>query len=265
MTDKAADKKQWTDPSDYGLPFVEVVPLKHSYVSKKVEERAVLLDVAEVKKRTIQLTKPVFSEIEPEEDILPRAEQKVEEKKSSKSWMWIVAILTLAVVIVIIWQMNKSVTSSTDSEAIVSESIEGLASQENDEVAINSTPSEETQTLDSQSNISDSISSVDPAVQTPQTGTTIASKQSGTLIRVEGKADRPYFYVIVGSLPNEAMAIQEARQYMDRTDSVYLILPYEDVTNYRLAIAGSVGFTAMTEELARVKGQYTEELWILKY
>jgi hypothetical protein len=190
---------------------------------------------------------------------------KIEDKKSNNSWIWITAILALAVVIVIIWQMNKSVVSALDSGEIVSESIEGLAAEENEEVAINSTPSEETQITDNQEIISDSISSVAPAPALAQTGTTIASSVSGTLVRVEEKADRAQFYIIVGSLPNEAMALEEANQYLDRAEIVYLITPYEDVTNYRLAIGTSRGWTAINEELARIKDQYTEDLWILKY
>ena len=261
MTGKTADSNQWTDPKDYGLAFVEVVPLAQAQTPKKEEEQAAPIDVAEVKRKTIQAIKQPLAEAEK----VSRAEYKLEEKRSNNSWIWIAAILTLAVVVVIIWQMNKSVVPASDSGAIVSESIEGLAAEENDEVAINSTPSEETQITDNQDDISDSISSVSPVPESTQTGTTIASKVSGTLVRVTEKADRPQFYIIVGSLHNEAMALEEAEQYKNRAETIYLITPYDDVTNYRLAIGTSTGWTAINEELARVKDQYTEDLWILKY
>ncbi|REG90324.1 hypothetical protein [Algoriphagus antarcticus] len=261
MNGKTEDYKQWTDPKDYGLPFVEVVPLSQASISKKEDEISAPIDVAEVKKKTIHAVRT--SVVERQEST--KSESKIEEKKSNNSWIWIAAVFTVAVVIVIIWQMNKSVIPASDSGEIFSDSTEGLASQENDEVAINSTPSKETQTSDIQSTISDSISSVSPASISAQTGTTIASRVSGTLVRVTEKADRAQFYIIVGSLPNEAMALKEAEQYKDRAEKVYLILPYEDVTNYRLAIGTSRGWTAINEELALVKDQYTEELWILKY
>ncbi|WP_111321019.1 hypothetical protein [Algoriphagus chordae] len=258
---KSTDNKHWTDPKDYGLPYVEVVPLAQAESSKKEELKAEPINVADIKKKTIQAVKP--KQVETEK--VSRSEYKVEEKKSNNSWVWIAAVIALAVVLVIIWQMNKSVAPSQDSTELVSESIEGLASQENDAVAINSTPSEELQTSDNQENIPDSISSVPPVAESVQTGTTIASKVSGTLVRVTEKPARPQFYIVVGSLPNEAMALQEAEQYKDRAETVYLIMPYEDVTNYRLAIGTSRGWTAINEELARVKDQYTEDLWILKY
>ncbi|WP_339705329.1 hypothetical protein [Algoriphagus aquimarinus] len=261
MTGKTTDNKHWTDPKDYGLPFVEVVPLAKAEIPKKEEEKVVPIDVAEVKKKTIQAIKPSFVEGEK----VSRSEYKIEEKKSSNSWVWIAAILAVTVVVVIIWQMNKSVVPTQDSSVLISESIEGIAAKENDEVAVNSTLSEETQILDNQDNISDSISSVTPVAESAQTGTTIASTVSGTLIRVTEKADRPQFFIIVGSLPNEAMALEEAEQYKNRAETIYLITPYEDVTNYRLAIGTSRGWTAINEELARIKDQYKEDLWILKY
>lgn len=261
MTAKTSESKHWTEPTDYGLPFVEVVPLNKAIISAKVEEIAQPIDVAEIKKKTIQSIKPVFVENEP----VPKMQPKIEGKKSNNSWIWIAALLTTVVVVVIIWQMNKAVLPNPDSGDFVSESIKGVASKENDDVAINSTPIEETQTTDNQSTILDSVSSVSQVPASAQTGTTIASKVSGTLVRVTEKADRPQFFIIVGSLPNEAMALEEANQYMNRAETVYLILPYEEVKNYRLAIGTSRGFTAINEELARVKDQYSEDLWILKY
>ncbi|MEB2779153.1 hypothetical protein U3A58_02020 [Algoriphagus sp. C2-6-M1] len=261
MTGKTTDNKHWTDSKDYGLPYVEIVPFAQAEPPKKEEEKTVPIDVAEVKRRTIQATKPKIAEAEKIVSSKPTSEAK----KSSNSWVWLVAMLALAVVIVIIWQMNKSVVPRQDSGVVISKSTEDLPSAETDKVAINSTPSEETQIPDDQTTITDSISSVSSSPESAQTGTTIASKESGTLVRVTEKADRPQFYIVVGSLPNEALALEEAEKYKNRVETIYLILPYEDVTNYRLAIGTSRGWTAINEELTRVKDQYTEDLWILKY
>ncbi|MEB2778044.1 hypothetical protein SYJ56_22215 [Algoriphagus sp. D3-2-R+10] len=257
MNGKPADDKYWTDPKDYGLPYVKVVPLAQAGAPKKEEEKIVPIDVAEVKKRTIQAAKPTVVGAEKVASAKPQSEAK----KSSNSWIWIAAILALAVISVIIWQMNKSVVPASGKVV----ALEDLSSEEKDEITINSTPSEETQMPDNQKFISDSLSSVSTTPESAQTGTTIASTESGTLVRVTEKADRPQFYIIVGSLPNEAMALKEAEQYKNRAETIYLILPYEDATNYRLAIGTSRGWTAINEELARVKDQYTEDLWILKY
>lgn len=261
MTGKTTDNKHWTDPKDYGLPYIEVVPLAQAQISKKEEEKAGPINVAEVKKKTIQALKPPLSEAEQ----VSKSAFKIDEKKSNNSWIWIVAILAAAVIVVIIWQMNKSVVSTQGSEVRTSESVEGVASKENDEVVLNSTPSEEVQGVDNQENISGSISSSNPAIQSNQTGTTIDDNATGNVVKVTEKGSRPQFYIIVGSLPTEELAMKEASQYFNRTETIYLIMPYEGSENYRLAIERSIGFTAMTQELERVKDQYSEALWILKY
>ncbi|PZX61043.1 hypothetical protein LV84_00031 [Algoriphagus ratkowskyi] len=261
MTDKTTDTKQWTDPADFGLPFVKVVPLNQATISKKEEKKVEPINVAEIKKKTIHAVKPIYSDTEE----IAKPKPKIAAKKYNNSWIWIAALLALAVVLLIIWQMNQSVVSGFDPETVVAETSDASDSTDYPAAAINSTPSEETQITENQSAISDSASSDSPAPGIGQTGTTIASTVSGTLVRVTEKADRAQFYIIIGSLPNEAMALEEANKYMNRAETVYLILPYEDVTNYRLAIGTSRGWTAINEELARVKDQYTEDLWILKY
>ncbi len=261
MTDKIADNKQWTDPKDYGLPYVEVVPLAQAPQLKREEEAATAIDVAEVKKRTIQTIKPSLVQAEPISKQVP----KLEEKKSGNSWIWIAALLAVGVILVIIWQMNKTVVPEQDSTVLASKSIEGVAKQENDEASGNTAVGKELEVSDNQVTVSGSVSSPTPAAESVQTGTTIASKVSGNLVRVTEKGERPQFYIIVGSLPNEALALKEAEQYKNRAETIYLIMPYEDASNYRLAISTSRGWTAINEELTRVKDQYTEDLWILKY
>ncbi|MEP0714135.1 MAG: hypothetical protein ABJC55_19620, partial [Algoriphagus sp.] len=211
--------------------------------------------------------RPTFIEQEVAEKPVASEKPKpnVEDKKVSNSWVWIAAILALGVVLVIIWQMNKEVVSGDTLEDLTTATLEKQTTQESSPAAINSTPAEETQAADDQLIISDSISSATPTPVPAQTGTTIASKVSGTLVRVTEKAEQAQFYIVVGSLPNEAMALEESEQYKNRAETVYLIMPYDDVTNYRLAIATSRGWTAINEELARVRDQYTEDLWILKY
>lgn len=254
------DNHQWSDPKDYGLPYVIVTPIAESIQAESVEEIAKPIDVKNVKKQTIQSIQVKSIE----HPIPTKPIETPEVKKSSSSWIWIAALLALAVVLVIIWQMNSAV-SNDDSKPVVAESVEAVASMENDQVAENSNPLEEIQTVEDQVAIDESLTSAESITPTPQSGTTIDHKAIGNLVRVTEKGARPTFYIIVGSLPSEAMALSEAPQYYDRSETIYLIMPYGDSKNYRLAIDQSIGFTAMTEELARVKDQYKEELWILKY
>lgn len=253
MTDNSTANKQWPDPEDYGLPYVEVTTLKETAVSDKVDG-IIPVSISTVKNDTVQNL-----------DQERVARVQAGDKKSSNSWIWIAACLTLAVVTVIIWQMNKSSDQAGETQSLNAGSKTRPINKNQGEGAVTSAANEENQLAENQETIADSVISEPSIANSPQTGTTIEQKQPGTLIRVTEKGNRPMFYIIVGSLPSDHMAIKEAQQYYSRTDTLYLILPYEDVPHYRLAIERSIGFTAMTEELARVKDQYKEALWILKY
>jgi hypothetical protein len=255
-----SDTQQWSDPKDYGLPYVAVRPLSESIDLEKTEKVDVPIDIKDVKRQTIQTIQ--LQSVE--HSIPPKSVAKAEVNKSSTSWIWIAALLALGVVLVIIWQMNSAI-SSNDSNEIVATSTEQIAAEENDRVADNSTPTEEIQPIENQEIIDQRTTSSESIPQVPQTGTTIDNNVTDKLVRVTEKGERPIFYIIVGSLATEAMALSEAPKYYDRSQTIYLIMPYGDSKNYRLAINRSVGFTAMTEELERVKDQYNESLWILKY
>ena len=133
------------------------------------------------------------------------------------------------------------------------------------ESIVNDSKEEEIQAAENQTPEIELPSSELSAIQKPETGTTIDRTVLGTLIRVESKGERSTYYIIVGSLPSEELALAEVPQYQKRVPSVYLISPYDDTRNYRLAIGSFGSFTKANEELARIKADYTEALWILKY
>lgn len=274
MASKTSDNSQWTDPKDYGLPFVEITPLRPEPVSKEKkpvkEEIVQKLDL--LKEIVIQEAEPVVAEVatklksKPEKYApIPREAKEIPEKKSSNLWVWIAAFLAFIIVGVIIYQIQKG--SSVDTTENASESESSVLENNQNQVAeeLKNTPAQEIQTPENQQIITDSTSIQIQPVQTPQTGTTIESKQSGTLVRIESKKERPQYFIVVGSLPSEALAVKEAALYYDRAPTLFLILPYDDVTNYRLAIGAFGSFSSATAELERAKGLYTEALWILKY
>lgn len=276
MASKTSDNSQWTDPKDYGLPFVEITPLHPEPVSKEKNKESVKEEVVEKRELleplVIQKVEPVATEVAKKSEVkpeqyapIPRETEDLPEKKRSILWVWIAAFLAFIIITVIIFQILKDSPSNTlenDSEA-ESEIVENNQNPELEEVK--NTPAQEIQTPENQQTITDSTSIQIQPVQTPQTGTTIESKQSGTLVRIESKKERPQYFIVVGSLPSEALAVKEAALYYDRAPTLFLILPYDDVTNYRLAIGAFGSFSSATAELERAKGLYTEALWILKY
>lgn len=270
-----SDKNQWTDPRDYGLPFVEIKPIRAKSISveavtvspileREVEPELISTPADAIKPELILSTSPVSVEVKStlKNPVLPT--KKVREKTSA--WVWSVLIVGSAIMAFIIWQIQSQSTPIADldppkiseessivepiTEAIVvpesaaTDSIQSVVNQDTIQVINNSNP-----------NISK------PA----ESGTTIADVAKGNLIRIASKAERPQYFIIVGSLPNEKLAVEEASQYFSKSPEIYLISPEEGSRNYRLALSKFGSFRLAAEELERIKSQYIEELWILKY
>ena len=110
------------------------------------------------------------------------------------------------------------------------------------------------------------INNSNPNISNPEeSGTTIANSVPGTIVRIESKAERPQYFIVVGSLPNENLALDEAKNYQGKAAEIFLIAPYEESRNYRLAVGKYNSFKSAAEDLERIKSNYSESLWILKY
>ncbi|WP_075351029.1 SPOR domain-containing protein [Algoriphagus marinus] len=266
MSSKDNPDKNWSDPKDYGLPYVEISPLKSGApVESKGPEETEEHIVSE------ELETIVTHQVPIEPIIIPIAEDKSPKtipnkpseaaKKSSSSWIWVVLTIAVGIILVIIWQMSSTVSEPAEVVAKASNQMPTVV----EENPINNNTNTGIQEVENQDPIVDSTNSATVTLEKPETGTTIDYKGEGTLVRIESKADRPTYFIVVGSLPNERLALEEYPQYSNRASTVYLILPYDDVKNYRLAIGSFSSFTKANEELERIKGDYTEALWILKY
>ena len=276
MSAKDSDNKQWPDPKDYGLPFVEITPLR----AKAMAEEVSLADELTSPPVPETITPvPVVSELEtepakPVEEITsiagqqaktPVASKHGEEEKSSL-WVWAVILIGLGIVAVIVWQImaNQNTQASKPVFEIVDEPATETPAVTADFPA-ETTATDQNQPVVNQDSITPSNIS-NPNISKPaETGTTIANTASGNLIRVESKAERPQYFIIVGSLPNEKLALEEANQYYGKSAELYLIAPHDGGRNYRLALSKFGSFKLASEKLEEIKSQYKEELWILKY
>lgn len=287
MSTDPSENKSWPDPKDFGLPYVEVKPIDPQLKEEKVdvvpepkdetpevapiivEEKAETPAVKASESEQVEAGK-VVEQTAPEKEVaetkeIPKKETVQPDPKKSNSWVGVVIVLAVLVISVIVWQLMGS--QATVSEKVASNSTQESSNSVTEAAspAVENTPTEEIQVADNQDSIPKSNSSLEEPTKTPQTGTTIDRTGTESLIRVEGRAERPRYFIVVGSLPNERMAISESAQYLERASSVYLILPYEDVKNHRLAIGQFTSFRKASEELDQIKDQYTEALWILKY
>ncbi|MDN3203608.1 hypothetical protein [Algoriphagus sediminis] len=292
MAKKDSSKHIWTDPKDFGLPPVDIAPLvkrKSTKVEEKKvfepkkpevhkedktsEEMVLAAKAMAAKKLEAQKIEETSQIVASEEKAVP-ATPKKEIPRKSKSWVLWVALIGLALVSAITWQLIKVDTSAPISDEVLAEAVgesegpgEIVSDSEIDAPIDNGSESTDSST-EPQGPVENLAVEENPTVEVPEnveSGTTIDQNNPGELIRVETKPSPSQYFIIVGSLPNERLALNEASKYWDRNNELYLLSPTEDSENYRLAIGRFNGFTPANAELQRVKSEYTEALWILKY
>ena len=269
MSAKDTDTREWSDPKDYGLPFVEITPLKSQPNLHNEKSEASEVAPVSIKKKIEKPTKnldpvvevqPIGEAQKPKEKVVP----KIQEKPKSNAWAWVVVLLAVVVLGVIIWQLQMNSSEEVQGEVLAEKQ------EENSSVQKPVTPSASTQTEVSPSPVNqDSITSINnsnPNLSKPaETGTTIANTVSGNLIRIESKAEKVRYFIVVASLPNEQLALELANNFSGKSPERYLIAPYETSPNYRIAIGKFDTWKAAADEVARIKSQYSEDLWILNY
>lgn len=279
MVTKDSEKKQWTDPKDYGLPFVEItpirtssIPLEDASVSPGFEVEAESFfsesDSSIGKQKSEEKDKPVEVPVAKEEksETLKSTSSITAQTKQKSNWAWVVLLFGLSIVSFIVWQILSQTNESGTNSPIVK-------TDEPAEIEASSIQKEDSgikllnqdQVIENQDTIAINNNSAPIIAETTETGTTIDNTASGNLIRIESQAERPQYFIIVGSLPTEALAIAEADQYIDRSAQIFLISPMEGTRNYRIALSRFENFGQASAELEQIKSQYTEELWILKY
>lgn len=266
MSSKDTSDQQWPDPKDYGLPYVEISPLR-STVDNAIEPKGQTLEPIISETIDAILTNQIPIDPVPilsvAESPNPFSSQNPDSSvtKSSSIWVWAVSLIAVVIFTIIIWQMS----SEGNDSLVVTVEEENQPEIVNENIPLNSDSTSLSQVIDNQTSEIDSINTVITDFEKPETGTTIEYTGEATLVRIEAKADRPTYFIVVGSLPNEKMALKEYPQYSNRASTVYLILPYDEVRNHRLAIGSFTSFSKANEELERIKVDYTEALWILKY
>lgn len=269
MSAKDTDTREWSDPKDYGLPFVEITPIKPQQVIQK-------------EKQEVNQKEPVISEkklVEPFKESIAIAEDKpktesaktkefpkpkIEKKEKSNAWVWIVVVLALGVLGVIVWQLQ--ITRSEVSPTQTSSAKPEEKMVENQPAPFVETTATDTAVSAGNQEAITSINNSNPNLSKPaETGTTIANTVKGNLIRIESKAEKVRYFIVVASLPNEQLALELAENFSGKSQERFLITPYESSPNYRIAIGKFDTWKAAADEVARIKSQYSEDLWILNY
>ncbi len=262
MAEKESSPKQWSDPKDFGLPFVEITPLSSAKSKTKVketqaEEVVQVADTSKVetapkqeKKKDSKQTRPISS---------PQA--PFAKKSSSKTWVWVVVFAFIGAVSVIIWQLqSESVLSSDLGDQGNKELPQDLPVANKALVTAGSAPD----TLAKEDSLTTSTAATN-LTTTANSGTNLAPTNPVSLTPITAKGEKKRFFLVIASLPTETLIKDFAAKMTVRPAAMYLITPYADSPNYRLAVGKFDSWNAASEELNRVKAQYAADLWILNY
>lgn len=255
MSTKDSTPREWPNPADFGLPFVEITTLSSLKNSPKVE-LAVPTEPQFKKEGDKKMSKKEGKETKIARPINPLASPPKLKKKASLAWLGFVIVGFLAVVSVIVWQIQyeKSLLPEiTKEEVKVPDSLVTLSEPN----AISSVE------LSREPLANDTVTS--SGTTTSISGTTIATGSRVNLTLIASKGEKTRFFIIVSSLPNEKSIRDYAEQLPYKPTEMFLIAPHENSPNYRLAIGKFDSWKASSAELARLKPQYTEDLWILNY
>lgn len=264
MAEKESSPKQWSDPKDFGLPFVEITPLSSAKSKTKAKEiqSEVVVTVAEATKLEAAPKQEKKKDTKQSRPLVDPKTQ-TEKKSSSKTWVWVVVFAFVGAVSVIVWQLqSESRLSSELGDQGPKDLNQDLPEAKKAIAEVTTAP------------VTDSLATVDSLTTSKDatnlnaitnSGTNLASTNPVNLTPITSKGEKKRFFLVIASLPNESLIKDFAAKMTIRPTTMYLINPYIDSPNYRLAIGKFDSWNAASDELAKVKAQYAADLWILNY
>lgn len=256
MAEKDSNPKQWSDPKDFGLPYVEVNPLSSVKSNSKAPDQAPSFELPK--------TSPVADENKKVETKTSRpavasTTAAKSEKKKVKTWVWVVVFAIIAVVTVISIQLIINQESVGENENLVGDPPTTTPSNSLvDSVKLTQT------NLDSLPNQDSSvISDFELTSTSTNFGTSIATNLK--VKRVEQKEGNTRYYLVVGSFASEQETARYIQNSGDKFAEYYLVYPFKKNKNYRLAIGSYSTWKEASAKLKEIKAQDSTGYWILNY
>lgn len=85
------------------------------------------------------------------------------------------------------------------------------------------------------------------------------------LTAITARGEAPRYFLVVASFIDEDMARDHSAVLQRQGKHTFLVYPYGDIAYYRLAIGQFESFALASNEISRVKDNFEENLWVLKY
>jgi len=258
MGEKESNPQQWSDPTDFGVPFVEFSPLSKSKSKAKETKVSAPAPVEELPKAPPVATVEKKKETKPSRPVeAPKPPVKNVEKKS-KTWVWVVVFAFIGAVSVIVFQLK---INQGPLEGNVEVPVTPPITSAPQKPQVDSSALAAVDSVPVQDSTLSAISEVPAAATT--SGTSIATKSK--LTRVTQKEGRTKFFLVIGSFGTE----EETDRFIQKTGNkfaeYYMIYPYEGSTNYRLAAGSFNSWSEASNKLNELKAQQSNGYWILKF
>jgi hypothetical protein len=257
MAEKDSNPKQWPDPKDFGLPYVEVKPLSSEKSNSKATDQAPSIEspktssfIDKDKKREKKTNRPADPSTTPAKS----------EKKKVKTWVWVVVIAIIAAITVIIIQLNSTPEPVSEHEIMVAGPLDTATLSNHFEDSFKLAKPN----LDSLANQDSSgISNFDLTSTSTNSGTSIATNPKvKRAAQIEGKTR---YYLVIGSFASEQETARYIKNSGDKFSEYYLVYPIKQNQNYRLAIGSYGTWKEASAKLKEMKAQDSTGYWILNY
>jgi hypothetical protein len=264
------------EDQEYGFPFVEVLPLvlnsesiKEEFSIDKIEESE--LSASIVEDEIVNLNEVTKQDVDVEPTALETPKIKSAENKpikikktertfqstpvKKKSSGPLVMILTLLIVVVL-GAMAYFLYYLPEGENGQQVANEEVKSSQNESALVNN----ELSAAGAEVMGEEVEKEVTTEVQEPEVAPT-----SAELILIRDREVKPYYYIVVSSMISESIARSEAEKLIGMDKNTWIIFPYEDVKNYRIAVGKLDNINTATEAWETAKGEFGDATWILKY
>jgi hypothetical protein len=257
MAEKDSNPKQWSDPKDFGLPYVEVSPLSSLKPNAKARDQ----DPSVESPQTSSLpTEDKKKDTKISRSAVASTTAVNGEKKKVKTWVWVVLFAIILAVTAIIIQLKNSQEAVVENENLVVAPLDTATLSKHFEDSYKLAKSN----LDSLSN-QDSSANSDFELNSPSTnsGTSIATNPK--VKRVEQKEGSIRYYLVVGSFASEQETARYIQNSGDKFTEFYLVYPFKKNQNYRLAIGSYSTWKEASAKLKEMNAQDSTGYWILNY
>lgn len=250
MSSHEKDKNQGPEDKDYGFPFVEVTPLVEPQASSQEKETVAPVTKEDKKSSQISVDKGL---------IKPTVNTSRKAKRQSP-----VLFSLVLLIVVILGVMAYFLYYQPTAEQRVSQS--DTAAVSDLPVAVEEENTEEPQAMEMESDQeeieieAETLEDILNPNISPE-----RSNATGTIETVQAPAERPVYHIIVGSMPNERLAREEAEKLLQKGKNLYLLMPHGDTRNYRLSIGSFGTFSSASQALDEAKKEFDDSIWILKY